>query len=362
MPTQVINVQTDASNTAAIEKAAAVILAGGLVAFPTETVYGLGANGLDEKAVRSIFRVKGRPADNPLILHVSSREMLDTITRDRPPVAGRLIDCFWPGPLTLVLYRTGIVCDMVTGGLDTVAVRMPDNDTALSLIGGAGVPVAAPSANRSGRPSPTSARHVLEDLDGSIDLILDGGRSAFGVESTVLDLTVDVPLLLRPGGVSLEELTAAVGEIRTVADTMDSAQARSPGMKYRHYAPGARVWLAAGEGEALVDAIKRLACDLEKEGRRVAIMATAGNLLKYQGCSDTVINMGDAGDLPAVASRLFHNLRLLDSCGVDDIIAEPVPEYGLGFAVMNRLRKAAGGRIIPAAGVLEGGEAAGPLP
>ncbi len=354
-----------------LEEAAVILRQGGTVAFPTETVYGLGANALDPVAVQGIFAAKGRPADNPLIAHIAGRATLEELAETPSEVEGLvnlLISRFWPGPMTLILPKKPVVPDVVTGGLDTVAVRMPDHPIALALIAAAGVPVAAPSANISGRPSPTTAAHVIADLDGKVEMIIDGGPTGIGVESTVLDLTTRVPTLLRPGGVALEDLRALVGEVeldRGLQDREskgeggrgrgleDEAHAhfkpRAPGMKYTHYAPRARVILVEGSDvEAISEAVAGLAQKLIGSGQRVGIMATRENEAIYrqrlagEGAPGVIIRTaGTRRDPGTIAATLFQLLREFDACGADVIVAEGVPATGLGFAVMNRLRKAA---------------------
>ncbi len=322
-----------------IKKAAEIIKAGGTVAFPTETVYGLGANALDKEAVGKIFLAKNRPPDNPLIVHVSSSEMLYMVVREIPPAAKKLIDSFWPGPLTIILKRSDLVPDITTGGLDTVAVRMPAHDIALALIEEAGVPIAAPSANISGRPSPTKAEHVIKDMAGRIDAVIKGVDSSIGVESTVIDLTVSPPALLRPGGLSLEEIIECIGEVVAVEDSV-----KSPGMRYTHYSPKTRLVLVEGESSPVLAEINRLVNDYRKQGLKVGVIATRESS-EHIEC-DAKFILGGVNDLKEVAGRLFSGLRFLDEAGVDIGIAEGVfPEVKEGRAVMNRLRKAAVERV-----------------
>jgi L-threonylcarbamoyladenylate synthase len=323
-----------------IARAAAVIRAGGLVAFPTETVYGLGADALNEDAVRKIFLAKERPADDPLIVHIASASQLPQLARQIPQRAWDLIERFWPGPLTLVLPKTERVPTVTTGGLDTVAVRMPSHPVAKRLIELSAVPIAAPSANRFGRPSPTIAKHVWEDLHGRIDLILDGGPTPIGVESTVLDLTVDPPMVLRPGGVTLEELRAVLGDVQMLDAAHTEAAKRSPGTRSRHYAPRAQVLLVEqGAAEA---ALKELS------GKRVGVLVYLTRSLsvygegqgEVRGAGGEVIVIQMPRSLKAYARRLFAVLRELDEQGVDVIVVEKLQERGLGRTIMDRLRRA----------------------
>lgn len=339
-----------------IQKAAGVLQEGGLVAFPTETVYGLGANGLDAAAVGSIFVAKGRPSDNPLILHIADLADLDQIVASIPAQAARLAKVFWPGPLTLVLPKTKLVPKATTGGLDTVAVRMPAHPVALALIRATGAPLAAPSANVSGRPSPTRAQHVANDLMGKIDVILDGGPTGIGVESTVVDCTGLNPIILRPGGVSREALEQAIdGSVelisyKAVEDLLDGP-APSPGMKYRHYAPKAPALLVMGEPPALFDRLATMARELTDNGEHVGLMVSREATEYWQKRSiDTtswqIICMGSRGDLKEIAANIYGGLRDLDTTAVTRILLESVPTSGLGLAIMNRLTKAAGSRIV----------------
>ncbi|MDQ7839911.1 MAG: L-threonylcarbamoyladenylate synthase [bacterium] len=361
MPARILTVDPGTPDPAAIGEAAAVLSDGGLVAFPTETVYGLGADALNPRAVERIFAAKGRPVDNPIIVHIADSNALGGLVSNVPAAAQTLIARCWPGPLTLVLPAAPVVPSVTRGGLPTVAVRMPAHPVALALIRAAGCPVAAPSANRSGRPSPTTAQHVLADLGGSVELVLDGGPTPVGVESTVLDLTCDPPVLLRPGGVSLEQLVTIVGQVTvpapgaaaagTAAPEVQVALERSPGTRYRHYAPRARVVLVevppekvlpeevgAAQPGAELSAAVRLLWD---EGLRVGVMVTAE---AASGVPEGAVVrvMGPRTDPAAVAAKLFALLRELDDAGLDAIVVEGIPEQGLGRAVMDRLRRAAG--------------------
>lgn len=350
MQTRVLKVDPRRPAAEPMRVAAEVIRRGGLVAFPTETVYGLGANALDPEAAAGIFRAKGRPADNPLIVHVASQATVTELVTVVPPAGRALMDRFWPGPLTLAMPRRPLVPDLVTAGLPTVGVRMPAHPVALALIEAAGVPIAAPSANLSGRPSPTRAQDVLDDLDGRIDLILDGGETGVGLESTFLDLTADPPLLCRPGGVTPNEICAVIGPIQidpaVYATLEDGEVPRSPGQKYAHYSPRAYVIVVDGPLEAVQDKINSLAYEFMEEGRRVGVLATAESRGRYQ--APVVLEVGSRRNLSMIASALFSTLRAFDRHGVDVVLAEGLPEEGIGLAVMNRLRKAAGGRVIQA--------------
>ncbi|ACA60638.1 Sua5/YciO/YrdC/YwlC family protein [Candidatus Desulforudis audaxviator MP104C] len=340
-------VDPDFPDRRTITAAAALIREGGLVAFPTETVYGLGANALDRQAVKRVFAVKGRPDDNPLIVHVGERAEISGLVRDLPPSAEKLIGLFWPGPLTLVLPRSDRVSPAVTAGLDKVAVRMPAHPVALALIREAGVPVAAPSANTSGRPSPTTAAHVLEDLDGRIEAVLDGGPVPVGVESTVLDLTVSPPVILRPGGVTGRQLAAVLG---AVVHHPEAAPGRpqAPGMKYRHYAPRTPLVLVEGPPAAVTARIRELAAAARASGERVAVLARTDTAAYYP--DGPVVPCGKSNDPGSAAAALYSALRECDALGADLILAEGLAAEGLGRAVMNRLRKAAAKIVVVEAG------------
>jgi L-threonylcarbamoyladenylate synthase len=346
--TRVLRVNPTEPEREVIAEAAAVIRSGGLVAFPTETVYGLGADALNEAAVRRIFEVKGRPPDNPIIVHVADRDSVYLLASEVPRAAEELISRFWPGPMTLVLKRTELVPAVTCGGLETVAVRMPAHQVALELIREAGVPIAAPSANVSGSPSPTSAEHVLRDLGGKIEMVLDGGPAEIGVESTVIDMTVDPPELLRPGGLPLEEIEGVIGHVRVPEPARGLAaftgKPRSPGMKYRHYAPRCRLILVEGDPASVRRKVAELVTVLRTQRKRVGVLALDG--ADYPDAE--VVDLGARSDLRRVAKSLFTAIRDLDERGVDVIVAEGVEERGLGLAIMNRLRKASGGEVIRA--------------
>jgi L-threonylcarbamoyladenylate synthase len=329
--TAVIQIHPDHLDTQAIEQAAAIIRRGGLVAFPTETVYGLGADAMNEQAIRRIFEAKGRPADNPLIVHVSDRRMLDLLAAEVGDQAEALIAAYWPGPLTLVLKRRPEVAPSVSAGLASVAVRMPDNRIALDLIRAARTPIAAPSANRSGRPSPTSAAHVMADLDGRIDMILDGGATAIGIESTVLDVTGAVPILLRPGWVTDEQIAAIAGAVERAASR--EALRRSPGTRYRHYSPRARVVLVEHGSPASVEKI----C---KEYLKTATVGFIGHTRPaIDGANFYALAL--PANAAAYAGRIYAALREMDERGASVVVVEGIPDAGEGAAVMDRLRRAA---------------------
>lgn len=324
------------------ERAADILKNGGLLGIPTETVYGLGADGLNEDAVRRIFEAKGRPQDNPLILHIPGAHWLERYCEDIPPSAYALAERFWPGPLTMVLRRKSIVPDRVTAGLSTVGMRCPDHALTREVIEKAGVPVAAPSGNISGRPSPTTAGHMLEDMDGKIDGILDGGACTVGVESTIVDLTVMPPRLLRPGGVTLEQLRETLGEVEVDAAVVrlmkDGEKPRAPGMKYRHYAPKAPVTAVKGAPE------KTAAYIAAHLGEKSGVICFDEYASLFEG--RVVQTIGPAADQAAQARRIFDALRAFDHADVAEIWAQEPEDTGIGLAVTNRLNKAAGFHII----------------
>ncbi|MEM4833596.1 MAG: L-threonylcarbamoyladenylate synthase [Thermosphaera sp.] len=338
----------------AIEYAANVLKKEGLVAFPTETVYGLGGIVWSERATRRIFEVKGRPSDNPLIVHISSMEMLERVASRIPEEAYMLIKKTWPGPLTLILHKSSEIPRIVTGGLETVAVRMPSHPVALELINQTNEPVAAPSANLSGRPSPTSGRHVVNDLLGRIEVILDAGETLYGIESTVVNILTDPPVLLRPGAVPVEEIEKILGRRIVVPGFARGVEAvekaLSPGMKYRHYAPAAKVVLIEASSyertclSKLADIVRVFIASKTLEKPCVAI--PVDSLENYERISVKIFTMGDRNNIYEVAKSLFSVLRAADEEKCNLLIVEGIPEEGLGLAVMNRLRKAASERFI----------------
>ncbi len=342
MPTEVLLVHPSDPEPAIIARAVTIIREGGLVAFPTETVYGLGADALNEAAVARIFAAKGRPAYDPLIVHIASLEDISRVAGEVPGVALRLAERFWPGPLTLVLPRANAVPTIVTAGRDTVAVRCPDHPVALALIRASRTPIAAPSANRFGRTSPTTAQHVLDDLSGCVDLILDAGPTPIGVESTVLDLTRAVPTILRPGGVPREALEEEIGPV-TLLEQAPTAEVGmpSPGLLARHYAPRAELRLFLGPSDAVLRAMRREAQIHIAANRRVGILVADEDAAAFADLDLVGETVGPAGDLNTVARRLFGALRALDAQGVDVILARDFGAHGLGTAVRDRLRRAA---------------------
>lgn len=336
MNTEILKIDPQSIDITKIRIAANIIRDGGLVAFPTETVYGLGASVLNPRSVARIFEVKNRPLDDPLIIHIAVREDIFRLCKNVPDLAVKLIIEFWPGPLTLVLEKSDIIPYIVTGGLDTVAVRMPRDPIALALIKESQTPIAAPSANLFGRPSPTVAQHVLDDLSGRIEAIIDGGKASIGVESTILDLTQKLPCILRPGGVSLEKLKEIIPDITFYKQ----GPILAPGMYPRHYSPRAKLILVEGEGNAQVDEVIELAQGFDSQGYSFGIIAKEENKDKYDEFN--VKSLGPGDDLNSCAFNLFTVLRELDKERVDVIIAEGVKEEGLGLAIMDRLRKAGG--------------------
>jgi L-threonylcarbamoyladenylate synthase len=351
---------------AGLKEAAAVLAAGGIIAFPTETVYGLGGDARSSEAVERIFAAKGRPSDNPLIVHLADGIEVHALAEKVNGVEQTLISAFWPGPLTLVLpLRSGAVSELVTAGLDTVAVRVPANEIARQLIKQSGCPLAAPSANRSGRPSPTQARHVMEDLRGRIDGVLDGGATGVGLESTVIRVLEDKVHILRPGGITLEQLQEAVGKTAKVVVSEDASESsgsditsvsaaermkhvpRSPGVKYAHYAPKGEMLLVTVPGQQRVKLARHVqekADEAMKRGLRVAVLSCSEHVANYR--ADAVFDCGSIDTPGQAAQSLYAILRECDERGLNFIVAEGYPEEGIGAALMNRLRKASGGREI----------------
>lgn len=378
MHTALVRVDPGHIDPAVMECAGGIIKNGGLVAFPTETVYGLGGDALSAGAARKIYAAKGRPSDNPLIVHIADMEALPPIVKSVPPAAIALANAFWPGPLTMIFMKTDRVPDETSGGLPTVAVRMPVDPVAAALIRASGGYIAAPSANRSGRPSPTSARHVMEDMDGRIEMVLDGGDANIGLESTIVDLTEETPVILRPGFISPDMLRDVIGDVRLDPGLLDAAankgvRPKAPGMRYRHYAPNAPLYVVEGSEQAVTAGIAERSARAIQEGKCVGIMASdktaalyeellgskaaadgdAGRALKDGNSSEAVtggkaviFSIGNRDEDITIARRLFSVLREFDDSGADVIYSESFDTPKLGMAIMNRLLKAAGHQII----------------
>jgi L-threonylcarbamoyladenylate synthase len=349
--TILLKVDSENPDQAKIQIAAQILKNGGLVAFPTETVYGLGANALNADAVLTLFEAKKRPLDNPPIVHVANPREVYKLVQEVPRKAELLMKTFWPGPLTLIFKRSNVLPNVTVASLDTVAIRMPKHKVALALIKQSSLPIAAPSANLAGKPSPTTAKHVYDDLNGRIDVILDGGATNIGLESTVIDLTSDPSVVLRPGGSSFEALKKVLGDVKLhpfvqAEEELPLEKIRSPGMKHRHYAPKAEVILVEGSVAAVTRKIKDLSEDYRLKGAKVGILATDETQVAYK--ADAVRSLGSRFNLAAVARNLFSLLREVDSENVDVIIAEGVSSEEIGLAIMNRLRKASGYHIIKA--------------
>ena len=352
MQTEIVKIMT-ADNEPVLQKAGQILRNGGLVAFPTETVYGLGANGLDAAACVKIYEAKGRPSDNPLILHVADRAMIAMIAQEVTPMAEKLLAAFCPGPITLIMKRKKVVPDRITGGLNTVGIRMPENDIARAMIKAAGVPVAAPSANISGRPSPTTAAAVYHDMAGKIPLILDGGSCHFGVESTIVDTTGAKAVILRPGAITQEMLAELLGAENVMLDpAIVGAKVipKAPGMKYTHYAPKAPMYLIEGEGYKMPAAFSRELRRLKAAGHTVGVIASDEVIASLRGNvpADLLQAYGKQGDLLAIAADIYEALRSFDDKEADILLGEGTTDKGLGLAIMNRLHKASGFRTIQA--------------
>lgn len=327
-----------------IKKQAEILKKGNTVIFPTETVYGLGANALDEKAVSKIYEAKGRPSDNPLIVHIYDKHQVEELAKDISPKAHVVMDKFWPGPITIILNKKDIVPSRTSGGLDTVAIRMPSNPIAKELLKETNLPIAAPSANISGRPSPTKANHVYEEMNNRVDGIILGGDCTFGLESTVLDLTNDIPTILRPGSVTKEDLESVIGQVNidpALENKEDNIKAKAPGMKYKHYSPNADVFIVSGQHNNVITKVNELVSNNSKEGLRSVVMCLDENKDKYN--SDT-ISLGK--NLQEVAANLFNALITADEEKYDIVYTEEFSNCGLGQAIMNRLIKSAGYKII----------------
>ncbi len=350
MKTQICKIDPDAIDESILRSAGEIIQAGGLVAFPTETVYGLGGDALNPDASRKIYAAKGRPSDNPLIVHIADLAHLSPLVKGEIPEKALLLaDHFWPGPLTMIFDKTEIVPDETSGGLPTVAVRMPSHPAASAFIAAAGGYIAAPSANLSGRPSPTEAEHVIEDLNGRVEMILDGGKVDIGLESTIVDFTEDVPVILRPGFISLEMLREVLGEVKVdpgiLADGEEKhIRPKAPGMRYRHYAPKAPLTIVEGSEENVIRKINALTAQYHAEGKKTGVMAAGENIAAYH--ADLVKNVGSRSEDVTIAQSLFSALREFDAAGTDVIFSESFDTPRMGQAIMNRLLKAAGHQVI----------------
>ncbi len=347
MNTKIVKLtEDDIQNKEQIRAAGEIIRNGGLVAFPTETVYGLGADAWNPQASRRIYEAKGRPSDNPLIVHIAKMDDLGRVAKRVPEGAKKLAARFWPGPLTMILEKQESVPLETTGGLQTVAVRMPGHPAALALIEAGGGFVAAPSANASGRPSPTRAEHVAQDLAGRIDMIVDGGAVGIGIESTIVDFTEEIPMILRPGYITAEQVRDVIGEVRVdpgLSAESEGLRPKAPGMKYRHYAPKAELILVEGAQQKVEKAIARMAEEAEDAGKRVGIIATDESCGKYP-CG-IVKSIGTRTDEATIARHLYGVLREFDEQEVDLIYSESFRTPGIGQAIMNRMLKAAGHRV-----------------
>jgi len=348
MKTKFVNVAADNIDYEIINEAGQIIKDGGLVAFKTETVYGLGGDGLNPDSSKKIYQAKGRPSDNPLIVHIAEMKALDSIVKEIPKEALLLAEKFWPGPLTMIFNKSNKVPYETTGGLDTVAVRMPSDITALEFIKASGGYIAAPSANLSGRPSPTTAMHVKEDLDGRIDMIIDSGNCQIGLESTIVDLTGNIPLILRPGYISREMVEKVLGSAEydpaIISDDCD-LKPKAPGMKYKHYAPKGELLIVKGSKENVVKYISEKIEEKKKEGKSVGVIATEETYQSYSNAS-CIANIGAREDEDSIASHLYGVLRDFDEKNISYIYSEDFNTPRIGHAIMNRLMKAAGQQII----------------
>lgn len=348
MKTKCYKIDLENINMEQMKEAGELIAAGELVAFPTETVYGLGGDALHPEAAKKIYEAKGRPSDNPLIIHIADVKDLERVAKEVPPQAVKLAEAFWPGPLTMVVSKKDEVPYATTGGLDTVAVRMPNHPVALELIRCSGKLIAAPSANTSGRPSPTEASHVMEDLDGRIAMVLDGGAVGIGIESTIIDLTEAIPMVLRPGYITPQMLSDVLGEEVIIDPGIiaadDTTKPKAPGMKYKHYAPKADMIIVDGEDAEVVAKINALTHEAHQEGKKVAVIATEETKAAYK--ADVVLSIGARDDEDSIAKHMYKILRECDELDVELIYSESYKTPRIGQAIMNRLLKAAAHQVI----------------
>lgn len=344
---ETVVVKADLENETIFQTAAEILKQGGLVAFPTETVYGLGGDALKSDAANKIYSAKGRPSDNPLIVHIAETDSVYKLAADVPEQAKKLMEAFWPGPLTIIFNKKKVVPDTTTGGLDTVAIRMPSHPAALKLIQDSGVFIAAPSANLSGRPSPTTAEHVMQDMQGRIDMILDGGAVGIGIESTIVDVTGDRPTILRPGFISARMIKDILGDVTidpAIACMDKNLRPKAPGMKYTHYAPKGQLTIVEGSRENVAGEIERLVEEKNKAGYKTAVLADTDNVGLYS--CENVFDAGSKKNEITVSAGLYALLRVCDDIGADYIYSESFEECDMGYAIMNRLIKAAGHRVI----------------
>lgn len=348
METKIIHIDEQNINEEEMSKAGELIAAGELVAFPTETVYGLGGDALDTEASAKIYAAKGRPSDNPLIVHIADFSDMYRVASEVPEDAKKLSDAFWPGPLTMIVKKSDAVPDATTGGMDTVAVRMPSHPIALDLIRKSGCLIAAPSANTSGRPSPTEASHVAEDLSGRIAMIIDGGPVGIGIESTIIDLTEKTPMVLRPGYITPKMLSQVLGKEVIIDPGIiaadDTRKPKAPGMKYKHYAPKADMIIIDGPKDAVVKKINELVSEHKQPGKKIAVIATEETKACY--AANVVLSMGSREDEDSIAHELYRILRECDELEADIIYSESFSTPRIGQAIMNRMLKAAGHQVI----------------
>lgn len=347
MQTKIVTIDEKNIDTSVIKEAGEVIKRGGLVAFPTETVYGLGGDAFNPDSSKKIYAAKGRPSDNPLIVHIGRLEDLETVAKDIPEIAYKIADKFWPGPLTMIFNKVDSLPKETTGGLETVAVRFPVDPVAKEFILQAGGFIAAPSANKSGRPSPTCARYVIEDLDGEVDMIIAGSDSKIGLESTIIDLTSKTPMILRPGFITKEDLDSLIGTVEvdeTIINSQSSVAPKAPGMKYRHYAPKGDLTIIKGEPSKVVEFINEKTGEANRKGLKTGVIATSENFEFYR--ADSIKDVGSREDEVAIARNLFRILREFDDENIEVIYAEGFESNGVSMATMNRLLKAAGHKEI----------------
>ena len=351
METKILKVDPEQFRNEQLQEACHILQEDGLVAFPTETVYGLGGNALHKEAAARIYAAKGRPSDNPLIVHIAQKDSICQLASEIPDRTWDLVEAFWPGPLTIILPKSDLVPYSTTGGLDTVAIRMPSHPVAMELIRQSGVLIAAPSANLSGRPSPTKASHVIEDLSGRIDMIVDGGEVGIGLESTIVDMSGDVPMVLRPGYITVPMLQEVLGEVQVdpavlSREVKKDVVAKAPGMKYRHYAPKGQLTIVEGALDKVTECINRMAAEKEQEGYKVAVIAAEETRERYPG--KEVYCIGSRKHEGSIAAGLYDILREMDHVGAQYIYAESFEEDRMGQAIMNRMLKAAGYHLIQA--------------